>query len=144
MTIKALIIDDDPAMVELLGLVLQSHGLTVLSATNGEDGIQLVKTENPDITILDLMMPGKDGWDVCKQIRQLTQAPITILSALNDPGIISSALDAGADDYLVKPVPSSILIAHINKLTRRASMENNGAAFHAQSSLNFEQKAIQA
>ncbi len=144
MTIKALIIDDDSAMVELLSLVLQSHGVNVVSATNGEDGANLAKSENPDIIILDLIMPGKDGWEVCKQIRKFSQAPVAVLSAINDPGIISSTLDAGADDYLVKPVPSSVLIAHINKLTRRATMESGGAILANQTSLNFEQKAMQA
>jgi two-component system response regulator ResD len=87
--------------------------------------------DSPDVIILDLMMPGMDGWQVCSQIRTFSSVPILILSALHSPGLVASALDAGADDYLVKPVPSGVLIAHLNKLTRRTDM-NNGNRFQPQ------------
>ena len=126
MPIKAIAIDDDPAMTDLLSLLLRSHGLEIYSANNGEEGLQLVRSINPDIIILDLMMPGKDGWQVCREVRTFSNVPIIILSALDNPGMVASALDAGADDYLIKPVPSGVLIAHLNNLTRRANAENNG------------------
>jgi DNA-binding response OmpR family regulator len=69
--------------------------------------------------ILDLMMPEKDGWEICKEVRSFSEVPIIVLSALNDPSMVASVLDAGADDYLTKPTPSRILVAHINRLTRR-------------------------
>ena len=122
---KVLTIDDDPAMTELLTLLLQSHGLDAYMANSGEKGIQLVHEISPDVIILDLMMPGMDGWQVCTNIRTFSNVPILILSALDNPGIVASALDAGADDYLVKPVPSGVLIAHLNKLTRRAVTEKD-------------------
>jgi DNA-binding response OmpR family regulator len=125
MSIKILMIDDDPAMTELIGLLLRSHGLEVVSCNDSEHGIQLVKSENPDIILLDLMMPDHDGWDLCKAIRAFTNIPIAILSALDDPAVISSALDAGADDYLVKPTPGGVLVAHINNLARRHIVEQN-------------------
>lgn len=125
MTIKVLTIDDDPAMTELIGLLLRSHGLQVISSNDGECGIQMAKDEKPDIILLDLMMPGIDGWMVCKALREQMSTPIAILSAINDPIVISSALDAGADDYMVKPIPSGVLIAHINNLARRHMVENN-------------------
>ena len=126
MPIKAIAIDDDPAMTDLLSLLLKSHGLEIYTANNGEDGLQLVHAIDPDIVLLDLMMPGKDGWQVCREIRSFSNVPIIILSALDNPGMVASALDAGADDYLIKPVPSGVLIAHLNNLTRRANAENNG------------------
>lgn len=125
MALKALLIDDDPAMIELLSLLLRSYGLEVISANDGEQGVHLARNQHPDIIMLDLMMPGTDGWQVCKTIRSFSKVPVIVLSALDDPAIISSALDAGADDYMVKPVASSVLIAHINNLTRRAKVENN-------------------
>jgi two-component system response regulator MtrA len=125
MTIKVLTIDDDSAMTELISLLLRSHGLQVITSCDGQTGIQLAKSESPDIILLDLMMPGIDGWEVCKSIRAEMNTPIAILSAINDPLIISSALDAGADDYMVKPIPSGVLIAHINNLARRHIVENN-------------------
>jgi DNA-binding response OmpR family regulator len=126
MPIKAIAIDDDPAMTDLLSLLLKSHGLEIYTSNNGEEGLQLVRAIDPDIIILDLMMPGKDGWEVCREVRSFSNVPIIILSALDNPGMVASALDAGADDYLIKPVPSGVLIAHLNNLTRRANAENNG------------------
>jgi DNA-binding response OmpR family regulator len=126
--LKVLAIDDDPAMTELLTLLLKTHGFSVLTANTGEMGIALTRKESPDVIILDLMMPGMDGWEVCKQVRGFNNVPILVFSALDSPGMVTSALDAGADDYLVKPVPSGVLIAHLNKLTRRAGM-NNGIKF---------------
>jgi two-component system KDP operon response regulator KdpE len=75
----------------------------------------------PDVIILDLMMPDMDGYEVCAKIRDFSIVPILVLSALDMPGMVSKALDAGADDYLIKPVTSSILIAHLNNLVRRAN-----------------------
>ena len=66
-----------------------------------------------------LLMPEMDGWEICKEVRSFSQVPIIVLSALNDPSMVASVLDAGADDYLTKPTPSRILVAHINRLTRR-------------------------
>ena len=125
MPLKVLTIDDDSSMTELLGILLRNNGMQVISCNDGARGIELARTENPDIIILDLVMPGTDGWEVCKALRTITTAPIAVLSALDDPVIISSALDAGADDYLTKPVPSSVLLAHIKNLTRRHVVEND-------------------
>jgi two-component system response regulator MtrA len=133
MTLKVLAIDDDPAMTELLTLLLRTHGFNVLTANSGEDGVAITRKESPDVIILDLMMPGMDGWQVCNQIRTFSTVPILVFSALDSPGMVASALDSGADDYLVKPVPSGVLIAHLNKLTRRTDM-NNGNHFRPQTS----------
>jgi two-component system, OmpR family, response regulator MtrA len=126
MPIKVLAIDDDPAMTELLNLLLKSHGFDAFTANTGEEGLRLIRETSPDVVILDLMMPGMDGWQVCTQVRSFSNIPILIFSALDSPGMVASALDAGADDYLVKPVPSGVLIAHINTLTRRTNMNTNG------------------
>jgi two-component system response regulator MtrA len=128
MPLKVLAIDDDPAMTELLTLLLNTHGFMVLTANTGEDGVAITRKDSPDVIILDLMMPGMDGWEVCKLIRMSNSVPILVLSAFDNPGMIAKALDAGADDYLVKPVPTGVLIAHLNKLTRRNGM-NNGVKF---------------
>ena len=152
MTLKVLTIDDDSAMTELIGLLLRSYGLEVISANDGEKGLQLARSEKPDLIMLDLTMPGVDGWQVCKTIRSFSKVPVIVLSALDDPAIISSALDAGADDYMVKPVPSSVLIAHVNNLTRRAHVENNKSTLLRQTGslkkdtdpVNIEQKPLQA
>ena len=125
-----LTIDDDNAITELLAMLLRTHGYEVVTANNGEEGIRFIKEKNPHVVVLDLMMPGLDGWQVCKRVRAFSNVPIVILSALDDPAMIASALDAGADDYLVKPVSSSILVAHLNRLIRRTGTLDapNGAA----------------
>jgi DNA-binding response OmpR family regulator len=120
MPTKVLAIDDDSAMTELVAILLRSHGFEVITANNGLDGVECARNQFPDIVILDLMMPELDGWNVCRSIRSFSKIPIVILSAIDNPGSVSSALDAGADDYLIKPVPTGVLIAHINNLARRA------------------------
>jgi DNA-binding response OmpR family regulator len=121
MTIKILVIDDDKAITELLGMLLKTHGFEVIATNSGCEGIQLAMDINPNIVLLDLMMPDKDGWEVSKAVRKFSNVPILILSAINDPSMIASILDAGADDYLVKPVPSATLVAHIKNLMRRTT-----------------------
>ncbi len=121
MPLKILAIDDDTAMTELLTMLLQSRDFEITTSNSGEEGIALVREIGPDIILLDLMMPDMDGWETCKRIRKFSNTPIVVLSALNNPGMVASALDAGADDYLIKPVPSSLLVAHIRNLTRRST-----------------------
>lgn len=125
MTKNVLAIDDDNAITELLSMLLRTHGYEVLTANNGEEGIKFIREKSPDVVILDLMMPGMDGWQVCKQVRSFSNVPIVILSALDDPSMIASALDAGADDYLIKPISSNILVAHLNRLIRRTGSLNS-------------------
>jgi two-component system KDP operon response regulator KdpE len=114
-----MVIDDDTAVTDLMSTLLRSQDFEVRVTNNSVDGLSLVRDENFDLVILDLMMPEMDGWEVCKGIRAFSQVPIIVLSALNDPSMVASVLDAGADDYLTKPTPSRVLVAHINRLTRR-------------------------
>jgi len=122
---KVLTIDDDPSMTDLLTLLLKTHGLDAYIANSGEEGLQMIHKVSPDVVILDLMMSGMDGWQVCRQVRSFSVVPILILSALDSPGLVARALDGGADDYLVKPVSSGVLVAHLNTLVRRAVTERN-------------------
>jgi DNA-binding response OmpR family regulator len=123
MPLKVLTVDDDPALTELLTLLLRSRGHDAHMANSGQEGVRMIRDLLPDVVILDLMMPGMDGWQVCTEVRSFSDVPILILSALDSPGMVASALDAGADDYLVKPVPSGVLLAHLNNLVRRALAE---------------------
>ncbi len=121
MAIKLLVIDDDSAVTDLLTLLLKSQGFEVFATNNSAEGLSMIREREPDLVVLDLMMPEMDGWEVCRSVRQFSQVPIIILSALNDPSMIASVLDAGADDYLTKPTPSRVLVAHINRLAKRNS-----------------------
>ncbi|HPH95114.1 MAG TPA: response regulator transcription factor [Anaerolineaceae bacterium] len=124
---KVLVVDDDPAMTELLKLLLQQASAEVVTANSGMQAIELVTEAPPDVMILDLMMPEMDGWEVCERIRKVSRLPILVLSALDKPGMVARALDSGADDYLIKPVPSGVLIAHLNNLVRRSNPEAQAA-----------------
>ena len=119
MTTKILVIDDDTAVTDLLSVLLRSQGFDVTATNNSTDGLNLARQDPPELIILDLMMPEMDGWEVCRAVRAFSQVPIIVLSALNDPSMVASVLDAGADDYLTKPTPSRILVAHINRLLKR-------------------------
>jgi DNA-binding response OmpR family regulator len=119
MTTKILVIDDDMAITELMSMLLKTHGFDVITTNSGAEGVKLVEEKHPNVVLLDLMMPDMDGWQVSKAIRKFNNVPILILSAINDPSMVASVLDTGADDFLVKPVPSSVLVAHIRKMVRQ-------------------------
>lgn len=118
-TAKVLVIDDDIAITELMSMLLKTFGFEVITTNIGAEGIRLAQEGNPNVILLDLMMPDLDGWQVCKAIRQTSNVPILVLSAINDPRMVASVLDVGADEFLVKPVPSGVLVANIRKLIRR-------------------------
>ncbi|HEY2981386.1 MAG TPA: response regulator [Anaerolineales bacterium] len=119
MPIHILVIDDDPAVTELLVLLLKAHGFEASAVNRATEGVELIRTNKPELVILDLMMPEMDGWEACRVIRSFSNIPIVILSALNDPSMVAKVLDLGADDFLTKPTSSAVMIAHINKLVRR-------------------------
>lgn len=116
---KILVIDDDVGMTEMLSILLGPTSPEIITANSGRSGIELAREQKPDAIILDLMMPEMNGWVVCKNIREFSDVPILILTSVDSSGIIAQALDAGADDYLIKPVGSGTLIAHLNNLLRR-------------------------
>src|SRR5512146_218104 len=119
MTSLVLTVDDDPAITDLLSVLLKANGFEPLVANTGHDGLRMIQENSPRIVILDLMMPDLDGWQVCAAARAFSSVPILILSALDEPSIVASVLDMGADDFLVKPVPTAVLVAHLKKLARR-------------------------
>jgi len=121
---EILIIDDDPAMTDLLQIQLQPTEFGIKVTHSGVEGLKSTRNHKPDIIILDLLMPDMDGLEICRKLREITQSPILILSALDQPMMVANALDAGADDYLVKPVSSAMLIAHLQNLSRRIKANN--------------------
>lgn len=122
---KILIIDDDTALTDMLKSILESRKYVVYTAHRVEEGLQAVSLYDPDVIVLDLYIQGSNGWKICRSIRQISQAPILVLSVLNKPESVAQALDEGADDYLIKPVSSGVLIAHINNLLRRSRATNS-------------------
>ncbi|QEN05034.1 response regulator [Thiospirochaeta perfilievii] len=119
---KILIIEDEKDILELIAFNLECTGYTVYKASNGEDGIEIVKNSIPDLILLDLMMPGIDGFDVCKILKQdkkTKHIPIIMLTARGEDTDIVSGLEIGADDYVTKPFSPKILIARIRTVLRR-------------------------
>lgn len=120
MVSSVLVIDNDVALTELLKTTLEPKTFNVYTAHEVDEGISAVHRINPDVIILDLYLPEKDGSQVCRDIRTFSDTPILILSVFNNPDAIAQALDEGADDYLIKPVPNGVLVAHLKKLIRRS------------------------
>ena len=120
---RVLVIDDDDAMTDMIKHILEPNSFDVMVANSGPEGINKTRQLNPEVVILDLLMPDMDGWQVCKAIREFSQVPILVISAISKPGMVAKALDEGADDYLLKPVTSNVLIANVRRLARRARAE---------------------
>lgn len=118
--LRILAIDDDPATIEYLSLFLGSRGYQVFQTNEGSEGVRLAGELQPDVIVVDIKMPGMSGVDVCTKVRQISSVPILVLSALDEPGEIANALDAGADDYMTKPVTGKLLVARLQTLQRRA------------------------
>lgn len=114
-----LAVDDDKAMTDLIAMLLQKHGFTVRTSNSASDAMRVISENWAHAVVLDLMMPDMDGRQICRAVRGFSDVPIIILSAFNDPQIVAESLDSGADDYLVKPVPSEVLAAHVTRLIRR-------------------------
>jgi two-component system KDP operon response regulator KdpE len=117
---RVLVVDDEPQMVRALRVGLTAHGYDVVAATNGEEALDLAAGAPPDAVILDLGMPGLDGLEVCRQMREWSAAPILVLSARTAEREKVAALDLGADDYVTKPFGMEELLARLRAALRRA------------------------
>lgn len=117
---RILVIDDDQKITSMMQRVLTFEGHDVFLAAGGEEGLREAARVEPDLVILDIMMPGMDGWDVCRQLRLESDLPILMLTARDEVADRVRGLDAGADDYLVKPFALEELLARVRALQRRA------------------------
>jgi two-component system, OmpR family, alkaline phosphatase synthesis response regulator PhoP len=127
-----LIIDDDADLLQLAGLIFKKAGAKVITANDGLDGISKFFTCHPDLIVLDVMMPGNSGFDICQRIRQVSDAPLIMLTSLNREEDMLKGLAAGADDFLSKPFNPEILLARAQTVLRRTqrSNGNNGHNGH--------------
>jgi DNA-binding response OmpR family regulator len=120
MATKLLIVDDEPNICESLRLYLESEGYEVKIANDGVDGVSYFKMYEPDIVLLDIMMPRKDGWQVCREIREVSSRPIIMLTAKGETFDKVLCLELGADDYVVKPFEGKELVARVKAVLRRS------------------------
>lgn len=126
---KILIADDEPDILEIIQYNLRNEGYEVVTAKNGNEAIEMAKKFQPDLIILDIMMPGKNGIEVCNILRlqpAFNDTLIIFLTALSDEGSEVKGLETGADDYLTKPVSPKVLVSKVNALFRRINKEDTG------------------
>jgi two-component system alkaline phosphatase synthesis response regulator PhoP len=124
---KILIADDEPDILEIIQFNLQAEGYEVVTAKNGDEAIEAAKKHNPDLIILDIMMPGKNGIEVCNTLRlspAFKGTLIIFLTALSDEGTEIRGLETGADDFLTKPISPKVLVSKVNALFRRLNKED--------------------
>jgi len=117
--IRALLVDDDVELAKLLGTYLSSHEVTVVHAPSGEQALAMLVGETFDVVLLDVMMPGMDGFEVCRRIRAQGSLPVVMLTARGDDADRITGLEIGADDYLPKPFNPRELLARVRAVLRR-------------------------
>ncbi len=135
---KALVVEDDKNIAELLRLYLEKDGFEVSIASDGGQGLRLAGEVEPDVILLDIMLPVMDGWQVCKEIRRTSQVPIIMLTAKGETYDKVSGLEMGADDYVTKPFEVKELIARIHAVMRRA----DGVAAPAEKKLVYDKLVV--
>ena len=117
---RVLVVDDDPALAEMLGIVLRSEGFEPSFVAEGDRALAAFRDFKPDVVLLDVMLPGTDGIDVCRQIRSESGVPIVMLTAKSDTVDVVVGLESGADDYVIKPFKPKELVARVRARLRRA------------------------
>jgi two-component system OmpR family response regulator len=129
---KIFVVDDDPNIAKLLRLYLEQEGYEASLFTRGDEALAAFRADAPDLIMLDIMLPGVDGWDVCREVRKSSRLPIIMLSAKEDTFDKVKSLELGADDYITKPFEPKEMIARVKAVLRRS-----GAAFEQGDTLRF-------
>ena len=143
MTATILIVDDEPQIRRVMRATLTSRGYTVIEARNGDEALVLLQREGPDMILLDVNMPGRSGLEICRDIRQSNDIPIIMLTVRNAERDKVQALDAGADDYVVKPFGAEELVARIRRALRRAAPVDSIPPFSSTDlKIDFEKRAV--
>jgi len=138
-----LVIDDEPKIRRVMRSTLSTHGYVISEAMTGEDGVEAVRKTKPDLVLLDMNMPGIGGLEACKEIRRSTDAPIIMLTVRNAERDKVAALDAGADDYVVKPFGIEELLARIRSALRRYAPGDAVAPFVSKEmTIDFESRVV--
>jgi DNA-binding response OmpR family regulator len=114
-----LVVEDDPRTAELIATYLEREGFRALTTGDGKRGLELIRTQAPLLVILDIMLPGMDGWDICREMRRFTDTPVIMLTARGDEIDRISGLTLGADDYVIKPFSPRELMARVGAILRR-------------------------
>ncbi|MGJ3239511.1 MAG: response regulator transcription factor [Anaerolineae bacterium] len=121
---KILIIDDEEATVHLIAMLLEKRGFETIKADRAEEGLRKAYRHQPDLVLLDIMMPDMDGWEICKRLREMSDVPIVFLTARSDTKDVVHGLEMGADDYITKPYDNDELVARVRAHLRRSPRPN--------------------
>lgn len=124
MSEKILVIDDEETTVQLIAMLLERRGFEVIKAYRAEEGLRKAYRHQPELVLLDIMMPDMDGWEVCKRLREMSDIPIIFLTARGEVRDVVRGLEMGADDYVVKPYDNDELIARVRAHLRRSPRPN--------------------
>lgn len=135
---KILLVDDDLDLLGITGFALQQAGFVVATATNGPNALEVFEREQPNLAVLDINMPGMDGFELARRLRQLSPIPVIMLTVRGEEEDLVRALALGADDYLTKPFSPRILVARIRALLRRVGMEAEATLAVGPLSLNID------
>ena len=127
MSTRILVVDDEPRYVRLMEANLASEGYSVIKAVNGQEAVEIVAEQRPDLVLLDIMMPVLDGFTACERIREFSNVPIIVVTAKGEEWDRVRGLDLGADDYIVKPFSATELLARVRSVLRRT--HNSGSVF---------------
>ncbi|MEQ8675122.1 MAG: response regulator transcription factor [Aggregatilineales bacterium] len=121
---KILVIDDEEPTVQLIAMLLERRGFEVIKAYRAEEGLRKAYRYQPDLVLLDIMMPDMDGWEVCKRVREMSDVPVIFLTARGEVRDVVRGLEMGADDYVVKPYDNDELVARVKAHLRRSPRPN--------------------
>ncbi len=144
---KVLVVDDEASIVNIIAYNLKKEGYEVITAENGEDGLELALSENPDLVLLDIMMPKMDGYEVCRKLREKSNVPIIMLTARADEVDKVIGLEMGADDYVTKPFGNRELMARVKAHLRRSTVkdipaENGNVQTFGDLSIDFDRYEV--
>jgi two-component system KDP operon response regulator KdpE len=146
MSEKILVVDDEPRVVQLVSKVLEAVGYQVIAATSGEPAIEMVALEQPDLLLLDILLPrGPDGYEICRRIREFSEVPVIMLTAKAQETDVLHGFDVGADDYLTKPFSAKELVARVKAVLRRAQRPEEAVTATltcGELGINFARRAV--
>jgi DNA-binding response OmpR family regulator len=144
MTHRILLIDDDATLLDLLAQYLQEAKFEVLSAPNGALGLKLAYSQHPDLALLDVMLPGMDGWEICARLREMTDIPIVMVTAKASESDKLRGFHLGVDDYVTKPFSFAELVARIQAILARASSPGKDTGYAIYGSIKLDLKKYEA
>ena len=141
---KILLVDDDQTMVRLLSEFLENEGFQVSGANSGSDGLRLAYDQRPDLILLDVMLPGMDGWEVCARLREMSDVPIIMLTAKTTESDKLRGFRLGVDDYVTKPFSFAELVARVQAVLARAKASASGTSYIMHGGVTLDTERYQA